>query len=286
MRKKLLIELGLVAALVIVGIVVYFVAAPTTVANLAPMSRLVITNPEIANITPKPTYSAPTSAHSSGLAILQQAYRVSPGETGAYTSQWFGVGAKGGNVGIFTELLPTKALATQAAQTQVATNMTALVLAAQKYTLKSTFTIPGVAGSSGVYYLIPVPAKKNAAGVSVPQPSLAGYTAEIQVGRVATRINFTGVAATKAAVVSIAKREAVVMKSGLVGFKNMASTDYPIGPALWILLAVLVLSGLVFFVPFARARYEAAQLAREEARRRYQLQSRGAKVVRRKGVRR
>jgi hypothetical protein len=51
-----------------------------------------------------------------------------------------------------------------------------------------------------------------------------------------------------------------------------------------ILLAVVVLSGIVFLVPIARGRYLAAQLAREEARRRYQLQSRGAKVVRRKGA--
>jgi hypothetical protein len=284
MRKKLLIELGLVVVWIVAGVAVYFAVAPSTTVNLAPMSRLVITNPEIAHITPKATYSAPTTALSSGLAILAQAYASAPGETGAYTAQWFGLGSDGGNVGLFVELLPTEQLATTAASNQVATNMTSAVLESQKYSVKSRFSVPGVPGSSVVAYEIPVPAKKSASGAEVPQPPQPGYTAEIQVGRVATRINFTGVAATKAGLLSIAEREAAVMRSGVVGLKNMASTQYPVGPGLVILLAVVVLSGIVFLVPIARGRYLAAQLAREEARRRYQLQSRGAKVVRRKGA--
>jgi hypothetical protein len=286
MRKKLLIELGLVVVWIIAGVAVYFAVAPKTAVNLAPMSRFSLTNPEIAHITPTPTYSAPTTAQSSGLAVLEQAYQTSPGETGAYTAQWFGLGSVGGNVGLFVELLPTKALATTAAADQASTNMTPAVLKAQKYTLKSTFSIPNVPGSSAVYYLIPVPAKKSASGVEVAQPPEPGYTAEIQVGRVATRINFTGTAATKAGLLRIAAREVAVMKSGIVGLKNMASTQYPVGPGLLILLGVVILSGIGFVVPFARGRYLAAQLAHEEARRRYQLQSRGAKVARRKGARR
>jgi hypothetical protein len=286
MRKKLLIELGLVLVFIAAGVAVFFAVVPETTVNLAPMSRFALTNPEIAHITPTATYSAPTSAQSSGLSILQQAYTVSPGETGAYTAQWFGLGARGGNVGLFVELLPAKVVATAAAESQISTNMTPAILASQKYTLKSTFSIPNLPGSSAVYYLIPVPAKKSASGTEVPQLPEPGYTAEIQVGRVATRINFTGTAATKAGLLRIAAREAAVMKSGLVGFKSMASTAYPIGSTLLILLGVVVLSGIVFLVPIARGRYLAAQLAREEARRRYQLQSRGAKVARRKGARR
>ena len=286
MRRKLLIELGLVVVLVIAAVVVFFNIVPKTVVNLAPMARFTITNPKIAHIAPAATYSAPTSVQSSGLPVLTKAYNLSPGETGAYTAQWFGLGNSGGNVGLFVELLPTNALATTAALAQVSTNMTNAVLASQKYTVKSRFPIPGVAASSAVYYLIPVPAKKSASGAEVAQPPLPGYTADIQVGRVTTRINFTGAAATKAGLIQIATRQAAVMKSGLVGFKNMASTVYPTGPTLLVLLGLAVLSGLVFLVPFARGRYVAAQLAHEEARRRYQLQSRGAKVARRKGTRR
>jgi len=286
MRKKLLIELGLVLICIVAGVLVFFAVVPKTTVNLAPMSRFALTNPEIPHITSTATYSAPTTAQSSGLAILEQAYAVSPGETGAYTAQWFGLGSLGGNVGLFVELLPTKALATTAAQAQVSANMTPAILSSQKYTLRSTFSIPNLPGSSAVYYLIPVPAKKSASGAEIPQPPEPGYTAEIQLGRVATRINFTGTAATKAGLLLIAAREAAVMKSGVVGLKNMASTEYPVGPTLLILLGVVVLSGIVFFVPIARGRYLSAQLAREEARRRYQLQSRGAKVARRKGVRR
>jgi hypothetical protein len=284
MRKKLLVELGLVVVWIIAGVAVYFAVAPKTVVDLSPMSRLAFTNPEIAHITPKATYSAPTSPQSSGLSVLVQAYATSPGETGAYTAQWFGLGAAGGNVGLFVELLPTEQLATAAAKDQIATNMTPAVMTAQKYTLKSTFAIPHLPGSSAVYYLIPVPAKKSASGAEVAQPPEPGYTAEVQVGRVATRINFTGNAATKAGLLQIAAREAVTMKAGVVGLKNMASTQYPVGPGLLVLLAVVILSGIVFFVPMARSRYLAAQIAREEARRRYQLQSRGAKVARRKGT--
>jgi hypothetical protein len=286
MRKKLLIELGLVLICIVAGVFVFFAVVPKTVVNLAPMSRLAITNPEIAHITPTATYSAPTTPQSSGLAILEQAYTVSPGETGAYTAQWFGLGNLGGNVGIFVELLPAKVVATAAAESQITTNMTPAILASQKYALKSTFSIPNLPGSSAVYYLIPIPAKKSASGAEIPQPPEPGYTAEIQVGRVATRINFSGNAATKAGLLRIAAREAAVMKSGLMGFDNMASTAYPIGPTLLVLLGVVVLSGIVFLVPITRGRYLAAQRAREEARRRYQLQSRGAKVARRKGVRR
>jgi hypothetical protein len=283
MRKKLLVELGLVVVWIIAGVAIYFAVAPKTTVNLAPMSRLALTNPEIAHITPKATYSAPTTAESSGLAVLDQAYVSSPGETGAYTAQWFGLGSDGGNVGLFVELLPAEQLATTAAKDQVATNMTPAVIEAQKYTLKSTFSIPNLPRSSAVYYLVPIPAKKSASGAEVPQPPEPGYTAEIQVGRVATRINFTGTVATKVGLLQIAAREAAVMKSGVVGLKNMASTEYPVAPGLLILLGVVISSGIVFFVPMARDRYLAAQLAREEARRRYQLQSRGAKVARRKG---
>jgi hypothetical protein len=283
MRKKLLIEIGLVIVWIVAGVAVYFAVAPKTVVNLAPMARLSFTDPQIAHITPKATYSAPTTPQSSGLAVLEQSYAIAPGETGAYTAQWFGLGTNGGNVGLFVELLPTAKLATTAAQDQIDTNMTPTVLKAQKYTLKSTFAIPNLPGSSAVSFLIPIPAKKSASGAEVAQPPEPGYTAEIQVGRAATRINFTGTAATKAGLVKIAQREAATMKSGLAGLQNMASTAYPVGPGLLVLLGVVVLSALVFFVPMARGRYLAAQLAREQARRRYQLQSRGAKVARRKG---
>lgn len=283
MRKKLLIQVGLVIVWIAAGVAVYLAVAPKTVVNLAPMARLAITDPKIAHITPKATYSAPTTPQSSGLAVLEQAYASSPGETGAYTAQWFGLGTAGGNVGLFVELLPTSKLAATAAQDQIDTNMTPAVLKSQKYTLKSTFAIANLPGSSAVSFLIPIPAKKSASGAEVAQPPQPGYTAEIQVGRVATRINFTGNAATKAGLEQIAQREATVMRSGVVTLKNMSSTQYPLGPALLVLLGVVVLSALVFFVPMARNRYLAAQLAREEARRRYQLQSRGAKVVRRKG---
>jgi len=286
MRRKLLVELGLIVVLVVAAVIVFFSIVPKTVVNLAPMSKFAITNPKIAHISAAATYSAPTSAQSSGLPILAQAYQLSPGETGAYTAQWFGLGASGGNVGLFVELLPTKALATTAAKDQISGNMTDAVMKSQKYTLKSRFAIPGVPDSSAVYYLIPVPAKKAASGAEIPQPPLPGYTAEIQVDRSATRINFTGAAATKAGLIQVATREAAAMSAGLSGLKNMASTTYPVGPTLLILLGLAVLSGLVFFVPFARGRVVAAQLAHEEARRRYQLQSRGAKVARRKGVRR
>lgn len=282
MQKKLLIELGLVVALIVAGVSLYFVAVPKMVVNLAPLSRLAITDPQIPHIAPKATYSAPTTPQSSGLAVLESAYATSPGETGAYTAQWFGLGSLGGNAGLFIELLPSERLATTAAANQVATNMTAAVLRAQKYTLKSTFALPSLPGGKAVYYLVPVPAKKSATGKEVPQPPEPGYTAELQIGRVATRINLTGFAASKAGLLRIAAREATMMRSGVVGLPNMASTSYPVVPALLILLAVALLSGLVFFVPMARGRYLAAQLAREEARRRYQLQSRGAKVARRK----
>ena len=138
---------------------------------------LALTNPEIPHITPTATYSAPTTAQSSGLSILEQAYTVSPGETGAYTAQWFGLGTLGGNVGLFVELLPAKVVATAAAESQISTNMTPAVLASQKYTLKSTFTIPNLPGSSAVYYLIPVPAEEvgeRCRGSSAPTARVHG----------------------------------------------------------------------------------------------------------------
>ena len=111
MRKKLLIELGLVLVCIAAGVGVFFAVVPKTTVNLAPLSRLSITNPKIPHITATATYSAPTTPQSSGLSVLEQAYASEPGETGAYTAQWFGLGNLGGNVGLFVELLPTKALA-------------------------------------------------------------------------------------------------------------------------------------------------------------------------------
>ena len=284
MSKRLLIQLAISLLVVVGGVVSFFFIVPVTTVNYAPLSRFVITDPKVAHITAKATYAQPTPILTSRLPVLVNAYASSPGETGAFTSQWFGLGNQGGNVGVFFELLPTAALANEAARQQRDTTMSLSALQAIKYTYKSRFSIPGVPGSSAVYYLIPRQPVKNAAGVPIPQSPLNGYTSEIRIGRTAARIDFTGFAAAKPALIQIAQRQAAQMRAGLVGFKNMASLAYPLGSSGLVALATIFAVGLVYFIPFSRRRVLRLRLAREEARRRYQLQSRGAKVARRRAT--
>lgn len=284
MSKKFLIQLVVSVLLAAGGAASYFLIVPVTTVDLSPMSRLVISDPKIANITPKATYSAPTAVASAKLPVLDAGYLIAPGQTGAYTAQWFGLGNKGGNVGVFLEVLPTVGLAKTAAAQQVSTSMNAERLKAVKYTLESSFTIPGIPDSSAVYYLIPRQPVKSSTGAEIPQAPIAGYTAEIRVGRSAARIDLNGFAATKARLEQVATREAAAMKSGLASLKNMASRAYPLGSSLIIWGVVVALIGLVYLVPFSVKRVELSRLARQEARRRYQLQSRGAKIARRRGA--
>lgn len=284
MSKRLLIQLALSLLFLVGGVVSYLAIVPVLTVNYTSLSRFVISDPKIAHITAKATYAQPTPILTSRVPILLTAYNISPGQTGAFTSQWFGLGSKGGNAGIFFELLPTKALATQAASQQVAASMSQTALTAVKYTYKSSFSIPGLPGSSAVYYLIPRQPVKNSAGVPIPQSPIAGYTAEIQIGRSASRIDLNGFAATKSGLIQIAQHQAAQMKAGTVGFKNMASHAYPLGSGALVAVATAFMIGLVYLIPFSRRRVELARLAREQARRRYQLQSRGAKIARRRGT--
>jgi hypothetical protein len=284
MSKKFVMQIVASVLLAAGGVAGFFTIIPVTTVNLAPLSRLVITDPKIPNIAPKATYSAPTSVASARLPVLDAGYLVAPGQTGAFTAQWFGLGDKGGNVGVFLELLPSAALATTAASQQVSTSMTSAALTAVKYTLQSSFTIPGVPGSLAVSYLIPSQPKKSSTGAEIPQAPIAGFTAEIREGRVAARIDLNGFAATKARLVQVATHQAAVMKSGLANLKNMASLAYPVGSSLILWGVVAVLIGLVFLIPYLAKRLELSKIAREEAQRRYQLQSRGAKIARRRGV--
>jgi type VI protein secretion system component VasF len=84
--------------------------------------------------------------------------------------------------------------------------------------------------------------------------------------------------------VQLAQREAAAMKSGVAHLKDMASLAYPVGSSLIVWGVALALIALVYFIPYVRKRLELSRLAREEARRRYQLQSRGAKIARRRGA--
>lgn len=284
MSKKLWMQIVATVLLVAGGVAGFFTIVPVTTVDLTPLGRLVISDPKIPNIAPKATYSAPTSVVSARLPVLDAGYKVAPGQTGAYTAQWFGLGNKGGNAGVFLEVLPTVGLATTAAVQQVSTSMTASALTAVKYTLQSTFSIPGVPGSTAVYYLIPRKPVKSSTGVEIPQSPIAGYTAEIREGRAAARIDLNGFAATKSRLVQLAQREAAAMKSGVAHLKDMASLAYPVGSSLIVWGVALALIALVYFIPYVRKRLELSRLAREEARRRYQLQSRGAKIARRRGA--
>src|SRR5487761_2772316 len=215
MSKKFWMQIVASATLVAGGIASFFTIVPVTIVDLTPLSRAVIADTQVPNISAKATYSAPTSVESAKLPILDAGYNVAPGQTGAYTAQWFGLGNKGGNVGVFLEVLPTAGLAASAAAQQVSTNMTAGALQAVKEILQSSFSIPGIPGSSAVYFLIPRPPVKSSTGAEVPQTPIPGYTAEIRVGRAAARVDLNGFAATKARLIQVATAQAAAMKSGL-----------------------------------------------------------------------
>jgi hypothetical protein len=284
MNKKFLVQIVGAVVLAAGGVASFFTIVPVTTVDLSRLSSLVITNPKVPNIAAKATYSAPTSVASSQLPVLSAGYLISPGETGEYTTQWFGLGSKGGNVGVFLELLPNVGLAKTAAAQQVSTRMTTSALTSIGYNFKSNFTVPGVASGPAVYYLIPRQATKSSSGAEIPQTPVPGYTAEIRIGRVAARIDLDGFAATKARLISIAAAEVAAIEGGLPKLKNMASLVYPLGSSLILWAIVAVLIGLVFLIPYIVERYALSRAAREEARRRYQLQSRGAKIARRRGA--
>lgn len=285
MGRKLIVELVVAVVIIVGGVIGYFHIVPVNTVATGRLSKLVLSNPDIAHIQGTASLAQPTPIEASGLASLIQGATLDPGQTGAFTSQWFGLGAAGGSAAIFVELLPNTTLAGQAATEQLNQTMSDSALKKANYPVKSRFTIPGIPGSSAVYYQIPKPAKKNAAGKSVPQPPSAGYTGLIEVGRSVSRIDLQGPASSKAALFAVAKREAALMRKYVPSWPNMATVAYPLwSSVLWALL-VLGVVGIDFLVPVVGARFAAAKAQREAARRRYQLQSRGSKVVRRRAQR-
>jgi hypothetical protein len=282
MRRRRAVQLALVLVVAGAGCVAYLKTVPVVLVNTSKLSALVLTNPELPKVQPTPAFSQPAPITTAHLPSLAQGFSISPGQTGAYTSEWLG---NGGDVTLFLELLPSVTLAKQAQAEQESRNMSSAAMKALKYPVESRFAVPGLPDGAVVHYLIPRSAS-NQQGVEVPETPITAYTTAFRVDRATIRIDIQGSVATKAAIDELAQREGAILAKLVPSWRSMATTSYPVISSLLCSLIVVLVMALVFFIPFVLDRVHAAQLAREEALRLYRLQTRGSKVTRRRRVRR
>lgn len=273
MRKTNRVQLLVALVLLIGGVAGYFAVIPQQYVNLNSLSRLLVATPGFPGVPKAPTLRLAAPVDSASPASLRQGNDLNPGQTGSYSADFLNSPTAGTGVTTNVELLPTKALANLAYTEQNNGSLAASVVKAERATHTTRFSLPGVSKGEAVAYDVPNTKK-----------SIAVVTGLIQFGRAVVLVNIEGPSATKAHLTSIMEREAKLLEANVPAWPSMWATRYPLGGSLLWFGVVLVLIALVFAVPASMRAANAARIAREEARRRYELRSRGAKVVRRKRV--
>jgi hypothetical protein len=135
----------------VVAAVGYQLVIPQKHVDRTRLARLVVTTPGVKEFDVKPTGAAEQKATSSGLKTLEAAAKKSPSSTGVYSIEWTGKGTKD-VAGVIVFLLPDEAEAKATLAQVKAQQLGPKSYSTDSLTRSSTFTVPGVPGSSGSYY--------------------------------------------------------------------------------------------------------------------------------------
>jgi hypothetical protein len=146
---------ALVAARTLVVLVVaavgYQLVIPQQHLDRGRLAQLVVTSPGVREFDVKPTGAAEQKASSSGLKALVAAAARHPSSTGVYSIEWTGKGTKD-VAGVIVFLLPDEADAAATLAQVKAQQLGKASYSQDSLTRSSTFSVPGVPGSSGSFY--------------------------------------------------------------------------------------------------------------------------------------
>jgi hypothetical protein len=212
----------------VVAAVGYQLVVPQTHVVRSRLARLVISDTGVKGFAGKPKQQGPQAASSLGIAALTSASKATPNKAGAYDAVWTPSSSTG--AAVYALLLPDVGQSATAL-TQVHNQQLAkAAYAADGFTEKDTFTIPGASGSAGVLYGAPA-ATKTSAGEQLAV-AVASY------GRVVVVADVEDTSGAQGIVVSLTTSELAHLRSVEPGFSLKVVSRSGAATAAWVAVAV------------------------------------------------
>jgi hypothetical protein len=241
------------------------------------MGTLVVRDPHLAGIRPKPVAERTLPASASTVSVIRTAERRDPAHTGIYEIGWEATGANPAstNVGLLVQLVPDTATA-RTVLTDVHRQYGAS-RSGDTYTQTASFTVAGVGGARGITYAI------SGSG------STGGGTAQVVSFRVGQVVVLELVQTTTGSfgapqAAALARREAAHLRA--VGTDlSLVVTTHPLGWSIALAAGSVVAAAAAVVLPewfldrHERRRRRAER--RAEARARAERLARGRRSVRR-----
>lgn len=266
------------AVILVAALAGYFAFVPMTVAGDAKLDGLVVQQPGISGLVPKPSASTDESTVG-GLPALAHAGVASPLETGSWSIDWTGSGATQTSAEAYMvlDLLPSAAQARTLRSQLDNAYLGKTTYNGEKFAETATFTIPqakaaGLASSGSAYRRLK---SKTLAAAWLT-------TITEQVGRAVALIYVQLPTVDSSASSGLAARELALLERNEPGF-TLATTHYPLAASLIWWVVALVLAASAFAGPKLVVAARRRGQARQEALERAQFRMRGQKVLRRRG---
>ncbi len=250
-RRKLIFSLTGVGVVLIGSVIGYLALIPQTHVVPSRLAQLVTIRPGVKAFDIKPTSSLVQPVAKSGIKPLEAAARQFPAETGIYSRIWRPSSNAAAATEIIAFLSPTTTTARSVYQLLNTQQLGAKSYAASSLTRRSTFQVPGIAGSSGATY-----SSSAKSTTATANPTLGEVV--FRIGRVVTLTETLSTSSAQSSVQVIARSEAAQLRSVGPGF-TLAATTYPIAASSVWAIVTLVLLLIVGYLPFALPRWRQRQ---------------------------
>jgi hypothetical protein len=265
---------GVVVVLAVVG---FFLFIRTSRPDPQQLSRLVISHTSVPGLRHRePVLSRSVPAGGSSFAVVRQAAKSNPNETGLYEMEWEISASSPPQAGVLLTLMPNEAMAVKAFDDSVKLLSTGPKLENSTGSKPMPFAVPSVPG-----------ARASASQLSSSgKPVGYSYEIDLHFGRVAASnlVVTSNTTFSPSAAIRDAQNEYSVLVSNEPGF-SLVQTSTPLTTTIvYVAVAVLIAAG-AFFVPElaieTRRRRRERHAERERDRQRSQYRARGRRAVQR-----
>jgi hypothetical protein len=274
---KTWVRLLRVALVVVLAVAGYFLFIRTSRADPQSLSRLVISRTSVVGLRNRaPTRSTSVPPTGSDFAVVQQAAKSQPNETGLYEIEWQVSPSSPPQSGVLLTYVPDSSTAKKTFDASVKLLSTGPKLQNETASKPTPFAVPSVPG-----------ARASASQLSSSgKPVGYSYEVDLYFGRaVASNLVLTSYTSfSPAAAIKDAQNEYAVLEAQEPGF-SMTTTKTPlVSTIIYVVVALLIALG-AFFVPewaieMTHRRRERHQ-ERERERQRSQYRARGRRAVQR-----
>ena len=266
-------RVGRVAAVVVVALVVYIFALPSSRFDAALMANLSIRDPHVAVLNTSPSTASTEAAKKDNVKPVVTYATKDPTETGVYESEWTGSKKSVNDGGLLIQVVPDISDAVTTLAASVSTFKPPSGVGSVTH-----FSVPSVATAVGTAY--PIKPSSGSSGQSG-----YGYTVTFRVGRVVVieLVELTQTTLNAAPAQTIAKEEATLLNSRVPSFSFQLTTKSVL--ATWLVVIVgLILAVAVYFGPETLANRRHTHEIHAQERARSQYRSRGRRAVTRNQV--